>query len=103
MQIEKQAIAGTLESADVQIMIDKNEGRGIEIDLQSSVAKQYGRRIREVLLETLQHLKVEDAKLTVVDQGALDCTIVARTLAVVHRSANIASEYDWEAMEEWNV
>lgn len=103
MQIEKQAIAGTLESSDVQIIIDKNEGQGIEIELQSSVAKQFGRRIREVLLETLQNLKVEDAKLTVVDQGALDCTIIARTLAAVHRAANVTSDYNWEGIEEWNV
>ena len=39
-KIEKQAIAGTLESSDLQIIIDENEGRGIEIELKSSVANQ---------------------------------------------------------------
>lgn len=103
MIIEKQAIAGTLESSDIQIIIDKNNNQGIEIELQSSVEKQYGRRIREVLHQTLENLKVENAKLIVVDQGALDCTIIARTIAVVHRAAGITSNYDWEAIEEWNV
>ncbi|MDE1547993.1 citrate lyase acyl carrier protein [Jeotgalibaca caeni] len=103
MIIERQAIAGTLESSDLQIIIDKNDGHGIEIDLQSSVEKQFGRRIREVLMETLKNLKVEDAKVVVVDKGALDCTIIARTMAAVHRAAGITSNYNWEGFEEWNV
>lgn len=101
--IERQAIAGTLESSDLQIIIDSNEGKGIEIDLSSSVENQYGRRIREVLRQTLANLGVADAKLTVVDKGALDCTIIARTVAVVHRAADATNHIDWEEMEVWNV
>ena len=101
--IVKQAIAGTLESSDLQIIIDKNEGNGLEIDLKSSVEKQYGRRIREVLLDTLRNLGVKDAKLTVTDKGALDCTIVARTIAAVHRAADATDKIDWEGLEKWNV
>ena len=101
--IVKQAIAGTLESSDLQIIIDRNEGNGLEIDLKSSVEKQYGRRIREVLLDTLRNLGVKDAKLTVTDKGALDCTIVARTIAAVHRAADATDKIDWEGLEKWNV
>lgn len=101
--IEKQAIAGTLESSDLQIIIDRNDGQGIEIDLESSVINQYGRRIREVLQETLRNLGVEDAKLKVSDKGALDCTIIARTIAVVHRAADATLKIDWEGLEKWNV
>ncbi len=101
--IVKQAIAGTLESSDLQIILDKNEGNGIEIDLKSSVVNQYGRRIKEVLEDTLKNLGVLDAKLTVTDKGALDCTIVARTIAVVHRAADVTEKIDWEGLEEWNV
>jgi len=101
--IEKQAIAGTLESSDLQIIIDKNDGKGIEIELKSSVENQYGRRIREVLRSTLANLGVDDAKLTVVDKGALDCTIIARTIAVVHRAADATKKIDWEGLESWNV
>lgn len=101
--IVKQAIAGTLESSDLQIIIDKNEGNGLEIDLKSSVEKQYGRRIREVLSDTLRNLGVKDAKLTVTDKGALDCTIVARTIAAVHRAADATDKIDWEGLEKWNV
>jgi len=101
--IEKQAIAGTLESSDLQIIIDRNDGQGIEIDLESSVKNQYGRRIREVLLDTLNNLGVEDAKLKVSDKGALDCTIIARTIAAVHRAADATDKIDWEGLEKWNV
>jgi len=103
LDIVKQAIAGTLESSDLQIIIDKNEGNGLEIDLKSSVDKQYGRRIREVLMETLKNLGIENAKLTVTDKGALDCTIVARTIAAVHRAADATDKIDWEGLEKWNV
>lgn len=101
--IEKQAIAGTLESSDLQIIIDRNDDEGIVIDLESSVKNQYGRRIREVLLDTLSNLGVENATLKVSDKGALDCTIIARTIAVVHRAANATEKIDWEGLEEWNV
>ncbi len=103
LDIVKQAIAGTLESSDLQIIIDRNEGNGLEIDLKSSVEKQYGRRIREVLSDTLRNLGVKDAKLTVTDKGALDCTIVARTIAAVHRAADATDKIDWEGLEKWNV
>ena len=103
LDIVKQAIAGTLESSDLQIIIDRNEGNGLEIDLKSSVEKQYGRRIREVLMDTLKNLGIENAKLTVTDKGALDCTIVARTIAAVHRAADATDKIDWEGLEKWNV
>ena len=96
--IVRQAIAGTMESSDLQIILDQNEGNGIEIELKSSVENQYGRRIREVLLDTLKNLGIEDAKLTVTDKGALDCTIVARTIAVVHRAADATDKIDWEGL-----
>ncbi|QIK69596.1 citrate lyase acyl carrier protein [Erysipelothrix sp. HDW6C] len=102
-EIKDQAIAGTLESSDLQITIDQNNGKGIEIDLQSSVEFQFGKRIREVITETLSNLEITDAKVSVVDQGALDCTIIARTIAVVHRASGVTENIDWEALESWNV
>ena len=102
-QIKAPAIAGTLESSDIQIMIDAKEEDGIEIDLTSNVQHQYGRQIRQTIEHTLQNMGITKAKLTVVDKGALDCTIVARTIAAVHRSCGITQEYDWEAIDTWSV
>lgn len=102
-QIKTPAISGTLESSDIQIMIDAKDEDGIEINLTSSVQHQYGRQIRETIQTTLTNMGITKAKLTVVDKGALDCTIVARTIAAVHRSCGITDNYDWEAIDTWSV
>lgn len=90
MEIVKPAMAGTLESSDAQIMVEPGEN-GIELFLKSSVMNQYGRQIKATVLETLERLGVKNARVTVVDKGALDCTLKARVECAVFRSAD-ASE-----------
>ena len=90
MEIKKPAAAGTLESSDAQVMIEPGDGK-IDLSLQSSVMNQYGRQIRATILETLSRLDVTSAKVTVVDKGALDCTLKARVECAVFRSCD-ASE-----------
>lgn len=89
MVIEKNAMAGTLESSDAQVTVEP--GTGLELETQSSVLNQYGRQIKATVLETLQRLDVTDAKVKVVDKGALDCTLKARVECAVFRSCG-ASE-----------
>ena len=91
MQIEKPALAGTLESSDVQVTVEPSTGE-IELHLESSVMNQYGRAIRQTVLETLQRLDVTSARVQVVDKGALDCTIRARVECAVFRSAGVSDE-----------
>ena len=69
MEILKPAMAGTLESSDAQVTVEPGDGR-VELTLSSSVMNQYGRQI----------------KATVVDKGALDCTLKARVECAVYRS-----------------
>ena len=90
MVIQKPAVAGTLESSDALVSIEPGDG-AIELTLTSSVMNQYGRQIRETVLETLGRLDVTNARVDVVDKGALDCTIKARVECAVFRSAD-ASE-----------
>ena len=85
MKIENNAVAGTLESSDAQVRIEPGEN-GIELTLSSSVMNQYGRQIKATVLETLERLEVTNAKVTIVDKGALDCTIKARVECAVFRS-----------------
>lgn len=85
MEIQKAAIAGTLESSDAQVTVEPNGG-GIELTLSSSVMNQYGRQIKATILETLRRLEVSNARVTVVDKGALDCTLRARVECAVFRS-----------------
>lgn len=96
MKIENTAVAGTLESSDVQIMISEGK-EGITIDLESQVLEQFGKQIKQVILDTLTAYDVTDAQLKVVDKGALDCVIKARLTAAIHRSLGIQhKETPWE-------
>ena len=80
----KNAVAGTLESGDILIQIAP--GDGLNIDLQSSVAAQFGRQIKAVITETLTGLGIDNASVKATDKGALDCTIRARVTAVAVRA-----------------
>ena len=80
----KTSTAGTLESGDIMITI--GPGKGLEVNLQSSVEAQFGAQIRAVITETLEGLDIHDACVDAVDKGALDCTIRARVTAAAVRA-----------------
>lgn len=95
MKIQQAGIAGTLESSDITIHIEANEGKGIQIELKSTVENQFGNQIRYVIEETLRKLEVTDVLVRAVDKGALDCTIRARVLTALNRAAG-CSRFPWE-------
>ncbi|MBQ6763479.1 MAG: citrate lyase acyl carrier protein [Bacteroidales bacterium] len=80
----KNAVAGTLESGDIMVQIAP--GEGLQVDLQSSVAAQFGRQIKAVITETLTGLGIDNAYVKATDKGALDCTIRARVTAAAVRA-----------------
>ena len=80
----KNAVAGTLESGDILIQIAP--GEGLQVELQSSVAAQFGRQIKAVITETLTGLGIDNAYVKATDKGALDCTIRARVTAAAVRA-----------------
>ena len=94
MKIQKPAVAGTLESSDCMVTVEPGAGQ-LELDLDSTVIRQYGRQIRKVICETLDRLEVSDARVTVVDKGALDCTIKARVECAVYRANEITDGLPW--------
>jgi citrate lyase subunit gamma (acyl carrier protein) len=94
MEIINAAIVGTLESSDAQVTVEPNDG-GTVVDISSTVLNQYGRQIKAVVLDTLNTIGVKAAKVTVVDKGALDCTIRARTECAVYRAAGFTGEVPW--------
>lgn len=85
MKISKPAKAGTMESNDIYVMVQPNEG-GIEINIESIVIKQFGKQIEKVIRETLDNLQVENALIVAKDRGALDYTISARIEAAIKRA-----------------
>ena len=74
-----------MESGDIMIKI--GPGKGLDVELQSSVAAQFGRQIKAVITETLEGLGIKDAHVEAVDKGALDCTIRARVTAAAVRAS----------------
>ena len=99
MNIIKKGIAGTLESSDIQVIIEPYEEKGIEIELKSSVEKQYGRQIRNIIKETLTRMNLDNIRVIAIDKGALDCTIKSRVQCAAFRAADINTNYNWEEME----
>ena len=94
MEIKKPAIAGTLESSDCQVTIEPGNGTS-DFELESAVINQYGNQIKKVASETLENLGIDNVKLTIVDKGALDCTIKARIEAAVYRSVGQIEDLPW--------
>lgn len=86
MKISKVAKAGTLESNDIFIMVMPNEKGGIELQLESIVAKQFGDQIEKVILEKVKEMNVEDILIKAQDKGALDYTIGARVETAIKRA-----------------
>jgi citrate lyase subunit gamma (acyl carrier protein) len=96
MKIVKTGMAGTMESSDIMVTIDKPTGTGIKIDLTSSVEKQFGTQIRKTITECSKRLGIESADITAVDKGALDCVIKARVETAIYRACE-STDYHWEA------
>lgn len=94
MEIKKPAMAGTLESCDCQVTVEPGRG-GIDVTLESVVINQYGNAIRQVTMQTLKNLGIEDVRITIIDKGALDCTIKARIEGAVFRSAGQFEQIPW--------
>lgn len=95
MNIKNSAVAGTLESSDISISVSPNDKNGIELILNSSVEKQYGKQIRKVILDTLENLGVKSAVINANDKGALDCVIKSRVETAILRASG-EKNFCWE-------
>lgn len=94
MKIIKSAVAGTLESSDAMVTVEPNES-GVELELDSVVLNQFGNSIRRTVMETVDRLGVENVRISIVDKGALDCTIKARVEGALFRGTKIKDQLPW--------
>ncbi len=76
-----QVVVGSIESNDIMIKVVK--GMGIEVELESSLQKQFGTDIINTIKEVLKELNVDNIKVMAFDKGALDFTIRARVKTAV--------------------
>lgn len=84
MTINKPSKCGTLESNDIFILLTPSD-KGIEIEIESAVQKQFGDHIKKVIEEKLKELNISSIKVQAQDKGALDYTIRARVEGAVKR------------------
>jgi citrate lyase subunit gamma (acyl carrier protein) len=97
MKIIKTAIAGTLESGDVQIVISPNVDSGLEIKLNSIVKAQFGNAIMATVKNVLKEYDINDAAVQIQDKGAFDWVIQSRVQAAVCRASG--DPFDWKKVE----
>ena len=94
MEIKKPAVAGTLESSDCQVTVEPGNGK-VDFSLESAVIHQFGNQIKKVTLETLKDLGIDNVRISIVDKGALDCTIKARIVGAVFRAVDQYDNIPW--------
>lgn len=81
----QRATAGTLESSDVFVTVEPAP-QGLDIHIDSVVIKQFGDDILAATKDVLREFNVTDAKVSVVDRGALECVLRARVECAVLRA-----------------
>ena len=86
MVITNEASAGTPTKNDALITVCPNEGKGVEVELKSIVAIQFGEQMIKVAKETAEEMGVTSALIKIDDYGSLDYVIRARVEAAVIRS-----------------
>ena len=91
--------AGTMESNDIMITVEPSDAGGVQVELTSSVYQQFGKQIIAVIQETAASYGVENALITAVDKGALDCTVRARVATALTRAAECC-DYTWEVRQD---
>lgn len=94
MVISETATAGNAEKGDVLVTVGPND-HGLNLTISSTVMHQFGRQIREVALETLDRLGVENAQISLEDHGAWNFVLKARVECAVYRACHWEKPIPW--------
>ena len=89
MKIALTAMAGTLESNDVQVRVSPQAG-GIRVTVESIVLRQFGEALEKAARETAESLGAQDVLIELVDKGAVDWTVRARVETALRRAQGVA-------------
>ena len=85
--ILREAKAGLDERGDVLVCLSPaEENSGVQIDMESTLMSLFGDQIRASVLDVIEGYGLNDLKLTVRDQGALDYAIRARVQTAIERA-----------------
>jgi citrate lyase subunit gamma (acyl carrier protein) len=85
MDITRRASAGTMQSSDLMVHVEPAEQ--LDIQIESTVKKQFEHLIRDRIEAVLRQLAVTRALVKISDRGALDYAIEARVETALRRAA----------------
>ena len=88
MEIKNKATAGSLESSDVQVLVEPNQG-GIKLEIESLVFNQFGEEIERTVRQVLDDFKVSNINIQINDKGAVDYVIKARVETALKRAEGV--------------
>lgn len=91
MNIKRPARAGTMESNDIYIMVQPNDG-GVKVEVESIVLEQFGKQIEKSIYDTVNSFGIKNITVIAKDRGALDCTIKARVETAIKRACEVMSK-----------
>ena len=84
MKITQSTQAGTLQSSDLIVFVEPADS--LEIEIESTVSRQFGHLIRQRVEDVIRRLNVEQGRIRVSDRGALDYAIEARVETALRRA-----------------
>ena len=79
--------------SDCRVELNIKSSGGIELTLNSRVGVLYGRSIKELTLQVLDHFGIKNASVRIDDSGALDFVIAARIEAAVKKTSDTEREF----------
>jgi citrate lyase subunit gamma (acyl carrier protein) len=85
--LKKVGQAGTDSKSDIMVTIEPaGPGTGVDIELSSPVKYEFGSHIQSLVKDILKTYGIHDAKVVLIDKGALDFTISARVETAILRA-----------------
>ena len=86
-RILREAKAGLDERGDVLVCLSPGElNSGVQIEIESTLMSLFGDQIRASVLEVVEGYGLNDLKLAIRDQGALDYALRARVQTAIERA-----------------
>ena len=84
--IQKEATVGFEETNDALVTVSPlTAGQGITVELVSSVKRQYGQHLEDLIVATVNEVGYTDVHVKVIDKGAWDYALKARIVAALYR------------------
>lgn len=94
--------AGNLDKktrSDCELTIEFTKSGGIEIDLKSKVESLYGKSIKNLINDIFANFEIKNAKITIIDKGALPFVIAARIEAAIKSVIKTDKEFLFDIIE----